>query len=278
MPALRGWLDEVTHTRIRGWAWDAGDPDAKLVLEVFDKGERIARVSADLFRGDLEEAGIGDGRHGFVLEAALSPLTHHAIEVRFADGGAALENGPLLLAPPQPFDDGLAQALAAAVEGAEEPGRVLDFLAVQMERVRQRRADAEAQRAARTASLQARRRWGADPAAAGRRALVIADGAPPPLADLHALQQRGYAVSIVNAQDFAADSADPAAAADQPGIAPCGPPVYASVEDVLRRQAGCFDLILLPGPSAAASYGALARQHCPRARIVCGSQDRQAAG
>jgi autotransporter passenger strand-loop-strand repeat protein len=144
-PVLRGWLDEATHGRIRGWAWNAADPDAKLVLEVFDNGARIARVAADLFRGDLADAGVGDGRHGFVLDAALSPLTHHLIEVRFADG-AALENAPLLLAPAEIFDDRLTHALAAAVETTEEPGRVLDFLAAQMERLRQRRADAGVQR------------------------------------------------------------------------------------------------------------------------------------
>jgi hypothetical protein len=162
-PVLRGWLDEATHGRIRGWAWNAADPDAKLVLEVFDNGVCIARVAADLFRGDLEDAGIGDGRHGFALDAALSPQTYHVIEVRFADGGAALENAPLLLAPPQPFDDGLAQALAAAVDGADAPGQVLDFLAAQMERLRRRRADAAAQRDAH--------------AARQRRALSIADQA-----------------------------------------------------------------------------------------------------
>jgi autotransporter-associated beta strand protein len=270
-PALRGWLDEATHAGIRGWAWDANDPDAKLTLEVFDSGVRIARVAADQFRGDLEDAGIGDGRHGFLLDAALSPLTHHLIEVRFADGGAALENGSVLLAPAQPFDDALAHAVAAAVDAAEEPGQVLDFLAAQVERVRQRRADAEAQRDARAAHLRSRRRWGTDPAAVGRRALVIADGTPPPLAELHALRQIGYAISIADAQDFVADGPDPAPAPDHAGVALCRQPAYASVEDVLRRQAGCFDLIWLPSPSAAMIYRALARQHCPRARILSGA-------
>jgi hypothetical protein len=109
------------------------------VLDVFDNGERIARVAADLFRGDLEESGIGDGRHGFVLDAALPPLTHHAIEVRFADGGAALDNAPLLLVPAPRFDEALAHALAAAVDETEQPGRVQNFLAAQMERLRERR-------------------------------------------------------------------------------------------------------------------------------------------
>jgi hypothetical protein len=167
-------------------------------------GGSAGRGAAGGYWGIGAGGGIGGGSGGFgggggaayfVLDAGLSPLTHHAIEVRFADGGAALDNAPLLLTPAQPFDDGLAHAFAAAVDAAEEPGRVLDFLAAQIERVRQRRADAEAQRDARAAHLRSRRRWGADPAEASLRALVIADGMPPLLAELHALCQLGYAVS-----------------------------------------------------------------------------------
>ncbi len=48
----------------------------------------------------------------------------------------------------------------------------------------------------------------------------------------------------------------------------CVAPFYASVEDVLRRQAGCFDVIYLHRGSIAARYLALARTHQPRARII----------
>jgi predicted phosphoribosyltransferase len=163
------------------------------------------------------------------------------------------------------------------VDGAAEPAEVLDFLAAQMERLRQRRADAEAARDARAARQRARRRWGTDPAAAVLRALVIDDGAAvgaATLARMRTLQRQGYAVSFAAAGVLS----DGAEALERAGIACWRRPAYASVEDVLRRQAGCFDLILLPGPSAAASYRALASQYCPRARIVCGSQGSQAAG
>jgi hypothetical protein len=203
----------ATHTRICGWAWNAADPATKLMLDVFDNGVRIGRVAADRFRGDLEDAGIDDGRHSFGLDVALSPLTHHAIVVRFVGGGEALDNAPLLVVPTQPFDDGLAHALAAALDGTDEPGQALDFLGAQMERLLQRRADAESQRDDRAARLQACRRWGTDPGEPVPRALVIAESAPPP-AEMHALRQRGYAVSTVNARDFGAEQ-------DHPGIAHC---------------------------------------------------------
>jgi gluconate kinase len=41
-----------------------------------------------------------------------------------------------------------------------------------------------------------------------------------------------------------------------------------AVEDVLRRQAGCFDVIYLHRPSHTAQYTALARRYYPRARIL----------
>jgi hypothetical protein len=47
-------------------------------------------------------------------------------------------------------------------------------------------------------------------------------------------------------------------------------PAYASVEEVLRRQAGCFDVVFLHLLSNAAKYTALVRQHCPRARLLHG--------
>ena len=45
-------------------------------------------------------------------------------------------------------------------------------------------------------------------------------------------------------------------------------PFYASVEDVMRRQSGCFDAVYLHRASVAQRYAALARVHQPRARLV----------
>ena len=58
------------------------------------------------------------------------------------------------------------------------------------------------------------------------------------------------------------------AALEELGIAVCRAPFYASVEEVLRRQAGCFDVVYLHRASIAGRYLALARQYAPRARIL----------
>jgi hypothetical protein len=108
------------------------------------------------------------------------------------------------------------------------------------------------------------------------RALVIDErtpvaardaGSQAVLSHMRALQRLGYAVSFAAAEDMApADAA--ARALTEAGITPCRVPFYSSAEDVLRRQAGCFDLIYLHRAHTAAHYLALARSCNPQARIV----------
>ena len=173
--------------------------------------------------------------------------------------------------------DAIAEAVAAA--GAGEQEQVLSFMMAQAEQLLQRRADAQAQRAARAAYRQASRRHDAPPAtlaASGQRALVIDErlplagrdaGSQALLSHMRALQRLGFAVSIAAADAIGANN-DAAAALATVGVAYCGAPFYSTVEDVLRRQADCFDLVYLHRADIAAQYLALARRHNPRARIV----------
>jgi hypothetical protein len=230
-PVARGYLDSVSRTHVFGWAWDPARPDEPVEVEVLDNNEVIARVTANRYRADLETACVGGGRHGFemVIPGGLSPLTRHAIAARTAADGVMLGNAPLVIEPATRFDDGLAHAVASAVAALDVPAeqdRVLDFLAAQMDRVLQQRADAEAQRDSRHAHRLFRRRWGpgADAAAAdpnfvgdpGLRALVIDEEMPAAdrdagsqaiLSHMRALRALGYAVSFVAAQAFTAGDA-----------------------------------------------------------------------
>ncbi len=52
------------------------------------------------------------------------------------------------------------------------------------------------------------------------------------------------------------------------GVTLCGAPFYASVEEVLRRQADCFDVVYLHRANAASRYLQLARHYQPHARIL----------
>jgi glycosyltransferase involved in cell wall biosynthesis len=274
---LRGYLDEATRTRIRGWAWNADDPDAALTLEVLDNDVVIARVRADRHRGDLAADGIGTGHHAFdlAIPGGLSPLTAHTIAVRQADGGPALTHSPRHIPPAPRLEDGLAQAVAgavAALDDAAAQDRALDFLAAQMARLR--RHPATPTQAARIGAAPI----GAAPIGgkAARRALVIDDEVPAPdrdagsqaiLSHMRALQDLGFAVSFAAAQEFA-ENGPGVAALEAQGIQCCRLPDHAAVEDVLRGHAAGFDLIYLHRLSNAAKYLALARRDCPRARIV----------
>jgi glycosyltransferase involved in cell wall biosynthesis len=71
----------------------------------------------------------------------------------------------------------------------------------------------------------------------------------------------------VAAEEIAGDEED-FAALTASGVACCAAPFYASVEDVLRRQAACFDLVYLHRAAIASRYLGLARRYMPRARIL----------
>jgi len=116
----------------------------------------------------------------------------------------------------------------------------------------------------------------AAPAVPALRALVIDErlpvagrdaGSQAILSHMRALRHLGYAVSFVAADDMA-PAAAAAAALQAAGVTGCAAPFYAGVEDVLRRQADCFDVVYLHRVGIATRYLGLARRHMPRARVL----------
>jgi hypothetical protein len=282
----RGHLETASRGVIEGWAWDGAQPDAPVALQILDNGAMIGQVLANRYRRDLEKAGIGTGRHSFVfnIPGGLSPEIRHVIHVRMAADGRDIDHSPWVIEASTRFDAGLERSIANAVDGlvpGPEQDRVLDFMVAQADRLLQQRAEAEGQRAARQAHRQFVRRWGdtqpEDSDTDTRlRALVLDDTIPAAdrdagsnaiLSHMRALQRLGYAVSFVATRSWAAPPAADAALVAA-GVTYCRAPFYASVEEVLRRQAGCFDVVYLHRVSNASKYLALARQYCPKARIV----------
>ena len=103
------------------------------------------------------------------------------------------------------------------------------------------------------------------------RALVITgampvaqdEGAMTELAfDIESLQQLGYRISLVAANEMAARSA----MLDKAKVKICGLPLYVTVEEVLSRQAGGFDVVYLPEEAVARRYLGLVEHHLPAAR------------
>jgi glycosyltransferase involved in cell wall biosynthesis len=284
--SLQGHLAHVSRGWLAGWAWDSAQGDAPVTLEVLDNGVRIASVVANMYRQDLALEGIGDGRHGFELfiPGGLSPDIKHTLHVRRESDGADVRDSPAIIEAANRFDAALQQTVAQAVE-ALMPGpnqdRVLHFIAGQTERLLRNRAESDAKRAARLAHRHFRRRWGGTEVAhqvedPGMQALVIDDDMPDLsrnagshaiLSHMRSLQRLGYEVSFVAANSMA--SSDPARdALEQEGFRVCHAPFYASVEEVLRLRAQCFDAIYLHRVCNAAKYLAIIRCHCPNAHVI----------
>jgi glycosyltransferase involved in cell wall biosynthesis len=292
----RSHINVITRNRISGWVRGGANPDQPTALQILDNGVVIARVLANRYRKDLEREGIGSGRHGFELRipGGLSPLARHVIQVRREADGMDLHGSPVVIEHATALDAGLEQAVAQAVTALvrkDERERALSFLVAQADRVLQQHGEADGQREARLAHRQFRRRWGMSPPAAeadapeapdvvvedpGRRVLVVDNIVPVAdrdaasqalLSHMRAFQRLGYAVTFVAANDMNTQKAA-VASLEAADIACCRAPFYNSVEDVLRRQTDCFDVVYLHRASNAARYLALARHYCPKARIL----------
>jgi hypothetical protein len=87
--------DAIGCERIGGWAWDETRPRLALAIEVLDGETPVARVTADVYRADLQLAGIYDGRHGFSVEtpAVLRDGRPHRVALRVAGGAELVPSG-----------------------------------------------------------------------------------------------------------------------------------------------------------------------------------------
>ena len=82
--ALHGNLDTCAPGQdgllVQGWAQDAAYPNAPVCLDILVDGKVVALAYAETYRSDLEQAGIGDGRHAFSVSVPASATS--TIEVR----------------------------------------------------------------------------------------------------------------------------------------------------------------------------------------------------
>ena len=62
---LRGILDRVTPHIIEGWAQNTDHPETPVCLDIYACGRLIGQVLANRYRADLEQNGLGSGRHSF---------------------------------------------------------------------------------------------------------------------------------------------------------------------------------------------------------------------
>lgn len=79
---FKGMLDFVWNGTLHGWCWEVG-ADVPIDVDISLDGTKVATARADLFRSDLQQAGIGGGRHGFSVNlAALGAMPDTRVQVR----------------------------------------------------------------------------------------------------------------------------------------------------------------------------------------------------
>ncbi|HVZ10023.1 hypothetical protein [Rhodopila sp.] len=77
-----------------GWAWDPSRPDEPVDVAVMDGTDAVLMFRADRYRPDLAEAGVGNGRHAFLLESIHSrvPWSRRNLSVVRARDGAMISS------------------------------------------------------------------------------------------------------------------------------------------------------------------------------------------
>jgi GT2 family glycosyltransferase len=94
MADIWGFLDAIVDGHAMGWAINRQDPSERLVVTILVDGKVAGEAVASRLRGDLLDAGYGDGQYAFKipLPTSLSPGQHVAeAQIR----GAALRKSPL---------------------------------------------------------------------------------------------------------------------------------------------------------------------------------------
>ena len=80
---LRGFVDEVNVHCIAGWAQNIDHPEAPVCLDIVAGGRVIGQTLANVYREDLELAGLGSGRHSFVfVPSSTDVFSPGEVEVR----------------------------------------------------------------------------------------------------------------------------------------------------------------------------------------------------
>ena len=280
---------------LEGWAQDPEDSGARVSLLVTVDDELVERVLANRYRGDLERAGIGDGRHAFALTFEAPVLLHESrvIRIRRESDGVDMPGSPKTLRPPDAFDASVRESLASALAryGSDrEIEEKIDFLVEQTGKLAQQLADRDSGRALRRRNEEQLRRWrwrlprrgvedaDAPPRQSRRRALAIDEltpkrgrdaGSNAMLSHVESLRRLGFEVAFAAAAEFHPGSiAAEAPELDAIGVKRFCAPYYGSIEEAMLRQAGEFDLVYLHRLSSASRYCDLARHYFPKARIL----------
>ena len=94
-PTLRGYVDKVSLSGIAGWAQIVECPEAPVCLDIYVGGKLIGQTLANRYRKDLEQAGLGSGRHSFAFAPPAGLIfAPDVVEVHRSLDGASLHFSP----------------------------------------------------------------------------------------------------------------------------------------------------------------------------------------
>jgi hypothetical protein len=89
--ALHGYVDALGPRAIEGWAQHANAPEVPVCLDIYAGGRFLGQTLANVYRYNLDAAGLGSGRHGFRFALPEGFVLGGAIvEVRRSSDGALL--------------------------------------------------------------------------------------------------------------------------------------------------------------------------------------------
>ncbi len=93
-PHVAGNVDRVTRDGwVSGWCWSPSEPGRRVALAIWVDDEIVGGTVASMFRADLQDAGIGDGGHGFSYALPYEVLAERGrmrVSVRDAGTGELL--------------------------------------------------------------------------------------------------------------------------------------------------------------------------------------------
>jgi RHS repeat-associated protein len=91
--AFGGYLDVADCNTISGWAWDGNQPNTSINVDIYDGNTLILTVAGNQFRQDLQNAGLGNGYHGFSVTTPASLKNGLAHNVHTKVAGTSIELG-----------------------------------------------------------------------------------------------------------------------------------------------------------------------------------------
>ncbi|MGI4955668.1 MAG: glycosyltransferase family 2 protein [Janthinobacterium lividum] len=96
LPPYAGYFDALEDPFAGGWVVNMHHPDVPLAVEAICDGEVIGSGLADLFRGDVEKAGMPAARCGFrfIMERPVAELYGKDVYVRIAGTSEVLNGSP----------------------------------------------------------------------------------------------------------------------------------------------------------------------------------------